>query len=158
MSDDLGAFAAGADEPADEALALPRAGGDSAEAARAWGLDDADQLADFVEEGGAGDGAPDWMNAVVPGLDRENDAAVDDPNEYARPMAAPGKEFGWVSDLVEEETGQMKAVEPADSGETPYFRFSKPPAWLLSMQSEATEGGVVAWRRRPQPGGRPASA
>ncbi|MYD11917.1 MAG: tetratricopeptide repeat protein [Chloroflexi bacterium] len=145
LDDDLGAFAAGADETAaDEALALPRAGGDSAEQARAWGLDDADQLADFVEEGGLGEGAPDWMNAVVPGLDRENDADTNDPNEYARPMAAPGKEFGWVSDLVEEETGQMKAVEPTESGEMPYFRFSKQPAWLLSIQSEANEGAVVA--------------
>ncbi len=146
LSDDLGVFsasAADADEPSDAGLALAQAGGDSAEQARAWGLDDADQLADFVEEGG-GDGSPDWMNAVVPGLDRENDASTDDPNEYARPMAAPGKEFGWVSDLVEEETGQMKAVDPAESRETPYFRFSKQPAWLLNLQSDATEGGVVA--------------
>ena len=149
LSDDLSIFAADAqasDAAADEALTLSRTeGGDSAEQARAWGLDDADQLADFVEEGGAGsDGAPDWMNAVAPGLDRENDASADDPNEYARPMAAPGKEFGWVSDLVEEETGQMKAVDPAESSETPYFRFSKQPAWLLSMQSDASEGSVVA--------------
>ena len=144
LGDDLSAFAVGEGDAPGEALALPQADGDSAEQARAWGLDDADQLADFVEEGAAAEGAPDWMNAVVPGLDRENDAATDDPNEYARPMAAPGKEFGWVSDLVEEETGQMKAVEPAESGETPYFRFSKPPAWLLSMQSDANEGGVVA--------------
>ncbi len=145
LSDDLGIFAAGA-QASDAAQKLSRTeGGDSAEQARAWGLDDADHLADFVEEGGAGSGgAPDWMNAVAPGLDRENDASADDPNEYARPMAAPGKEFGWVSDLVEEETGQMKAVDPAPSSETAYFRFSKQPAWLLSMQSEATEGSVVA--------------
>ena len=145
LTDDLGIFAAGADETGDEAIALPQTRGGSAEQARAWGLDDADQLADFVEEGGAGrDGSPDWMNAVVPGLDRENDAATDDPNEYARPTAPPGKEFGWVSDLVEEETGQMKAVDPAESSEIAYFRFSKQPAWLLSMQSEASEGNVIA--------------
>ena len=145
LTDDLGIFAAGADETSAEALALPRTDGDSDEQARAWGLDDADQLADFVEAGGAGsDGSPDWMNAVVPGLDRENDASTDDPYEYARPMAAPGKEFGWVSDLVEEETGQMKAVDPAEPSETPYFRFSKQPAWFLSMQADAPEKSVVA--------------
>ena len=143
LSDDLDIFAASAGDAAEEALALPQSSGDSAEQARAWGLDDADQLADFVEEG-ADDGAPDWMNAVVPGLDRENDAANGDPNEYARPTAAPGKEFGWVSDLVEEESGQMQAIDPAETGETPYFRFSKQPAWFLSMQSEAAEGSVVA--------------
>jgi len=147
LADDFDIFAAGAEasnKPGDEAIALPQFDGDSSGQARAWGLDDADQLADFVEEGGAGDGSPDWMNAVVPGLDRENDAASDDPNEYARPTAPPGKEFGWVSDLVEEETGQMKAVDAAAPGETPYFRFSKQPAWLLNMQSDAAEGGVVA--------------
>ena len=143
LSDDLGIFSASAEEASDAALALPPADAGSDEQARAWGLDDADQLADFVEEG-AGDGSPDWMNAVVPGLDRENDAATDDPNEYARPTAPPGKEFGWVSDLVDEETGQMKAVDPAESGDTPYFRFSKQPAWLLSLKSDATEGSVVA--------------
>ena len=69
LTDDLGIFAAGADETSAEALALPRTDGGSDEQARAWGLDDADQLADFVEAGGAGsDGSPDWMNAVVPGL------------------------------------------------------------------------------------------
>ncbi len=144
LSDDLGIFAASADDADDAAVALPQTDGGSAEQARAWGLDDAEQLADFVEEGGAGsDGSPDWMNAVVPGLDRENDASSDDPNEYARPTAARGKEFGWVSDLVEEETGQMTAVDPAEHSETPYFRFSKQPAWLVSLQADATEGSVV---------------
>ena len=75
------------------------------EQARAWGLDDPDQLADFVEEAGRFDSAPGWLHAVVPGLDRENDAATGDVNEYARPMSSPGKEFTWVSDLVDEETG-----------------------------------------------------
>lgn len=144
LTDDLGAYAAGADEAGHEAQALPQTDGDSAEQARAWGLADAGQLADFVEEDAGGDGSPDWMNAVVPGLDRENDASTDDPNEYARPTAPPGKEFAWVSDLVEEETGQMKAVGPAELSETPYFRFSKQPAWLLSMQSDATDGSLVA--------------
>ena len=135
-----------------QAVTLPQSDGGSAEQARAWGLDDAEQLADFVEEGGAGrDGSPDWMNAVVPGLDRENDASSDDPNEYARPTAARGKEFGWVSDLVEEETGQMKAVDPAGSSETPYFRFSKQPAWLLSMKSRRHRRQRGGRRHRPQP-------
>ncbi len=110
--------------------------------ARAWGLDDADQLADFVEEGAAQSAASnDWLNAVVPGLDRENDAATDDVNEYARPTSASGKEFAWVSDIVDEETGEMKAVDPA---EIVYFRFSNPPAWLTMMQAESEDGSPVA--------------
>lgn len=119
----------------------------AAERARAWGLDDADQLADFVEGSGAGEASPDWLNAVVPGLDRENDASTADANEYARPMSSPGKEFAWVSDLVDEETGQMAAIESDELDEKPYFRFTNPPAWLAIMNERAGGGagaGVVA--------------
>ncbi len=114
----------------------------AAEKARAWGLDDAEQLADFVEEGAAQSAASgDWLNAVVPGLDRENDASTEDVNEYARPTSASGKEFAWLSDIVDEETGEMKAVDPA---EIVYFRFSNPPVWLTLMQAEAEDGSPVA--------------
>lgn len=117
------------------------------ERARAWGLDDPNQLADFVDNAGAGEGAPDWLNAVVPGLDRENDANTSDADEYARPMSSPGKEFAWVSDLVDEETGQMEALDP-DEEATPYFRFTNPPVWLQTMNERAGggagEGAVTA--------------
>ena len=134
--DELGIHSA----PADDETAAPaqdRPQASAEERARAWGLDDPDQLADFVEDAGGFDSAPGWLNAVVPGLDRENDAASGDPNEYARPMSSPGKEFTWVSDLVDEETGQMKAVDPDQAVETPYFRFSNQPAWLLTMQERS---------------------
>jgi len=137
--DELGILSAPADE---EAAASDRPGSSAEERARAWGLDDADQLADFVEEAHRGAGAPDWLNAVVPGLDRENDASTDDVNEYARPMSSQGMEFAWVSDLVEEETGQMKAIDPDEAAETPYFRFSNQPTWLTSMQERS--GGSPA--------------
>ncbi len=108
------------------------------ETARAWGLDSADQLADFVEDEAK---APDWLNAVAPGLDREADASADDPDEFAGPIAAPGRDFAWVGDIVEEETGEMRAID-ADEEETaqPYFRFSKPPAWLAGLQARASGG------------------
>ncbi len=124
--------------------AAPDQSGSAAERARAWGLDDADQLADFVEESGGSEGAPDWLNAVVPGLDRENDAATDDVNEYARPMSSPGKEFAWVSDIVDEETGEMKAVDPDADAPTPYFRFSRPPKWLNALQERASESADLS--------------
>ena len=139
LDDDLGIFSVGADE-AEAADSTPSStAGGAEEQARAWGLSDPDQLADFVEQGeDTGAGAPDWLNAVVPGLDRENDASTDDVNEYARPMAPPGKEFAWVSDIVEEETGEMKAIDADEASETLYFRFSKPPAWLVTMQAETS--------------------
>ncbi|MCY3865745.1 MAG: tetratricopeptide repeat protein [Chloroflexi bacterium] len=141
--DELGILSA----PADDETAAPapdRPQASAAERARAWGLDDPDQLADFVEEAGRFDSAPGWLNAVVPGLDRENDAATGDVNEYARPMSSPGKEFTWVSDLVDEETGQMKAVDPDEAAHTPYFRFSKQPAWLMTMQERSGANPALA--------------
>ncbi len=140
--DELGILSAPADDEAAAAPDRPQASAE--ERARAWGLDDPDQLADFVEEAGSFDSAPDWLNAVVPGLDRENDAATGDVNEYARPMSSPGKEFAWVSDLVDEETGQMKAVDPDEAAETPYFRFSNQPAWLAAMQERSGANPALA--------------
>ncbi len=137
--DELGFLSASADAEAASA-SLDREGSSAEERARAWGLHDADQLADFVEEAG---GAPDWLNAVVPGLDRENDAATDDENEYARPLSSPGKEFAWVKDLVLEETGEMKAIDPDEAAETLYFRFSNPPIWLKTLQERASGGGAA---------------
>ncbi|MCY3780652.1 MAG: tetratricopeptide repeat protein [Chloroflexi bacterium] len=138
LDDDLGIFAAPADDVDIAAAASLPDTGDAEEQTRAWGLNSPDQLADFVEQGAdAAAGSPDWLNAVVPGLDRENDASTDDVNEYARPTAAAGKEFAWVSDIVDEETGELQAVDPAEIDETLYFRFSKPPVWLVNMQAEA---------------------
>ena len=131
-----------ADPEADPTIQAESGTSPAAEKARAWGLDDAEQLADFVEDSAAQSAASsDWLNAVVPGLDRENDASTEDVNEYARPTSASAKEFAWVSDIVDEETGEMKAVDPA---EIVYFRFSNPPAWLALMQAGADEGNPVA--------------
>lgn len=114
--------------------------GDPSETARAWGLKDEQQLADFVEdEVGLAEAevAPSWLNAMVPGIDRESDTEPENELEFARPLARPGADFAWVSDIVEEETGEMAAVqEPLPAAETPYFRFSKPPLWLAIMRGE----------------------
>ena len=108
-----------------------------------WGLEDPDQLADFVEEADS-DAAPDWLNVVAPGLDRADDTATDDPNEYAQPTAGSGQEFAWVSDIVDEETGEMQAVPPEALGDALYFRFSEPPAWLALLQGGEVVAGATA--------------
>ncbi len=153
---DLGIFAAQsaegasdqADAPLDEVGAgLPLEEGSAAETARAWGLTDKEQLADFVEEEvrlGDAEAAPSWLNAMVPGLDREGDAEPDNELEFARPTARPGKEFAWVSELVDEETGEMEALDPeAPPAQALYFRFSNPPSWLASMQRETAPPPVM---------------
>ncbi|MDE2819776.1 MAG: tetratricopeptide repeat protein [Chloroflexota bacterium] len=140
--DEAEAAAAPPDEPGaapDVNLDLEESG--VAEAARAWGLEDQDQLADFVEDElrpAAAEAAPGWLNATVPGLDRERDAEPDKESEFAGPLPRPGKEFAWVSDIVDEETGEMEAIQaPAPGPSATVFRFIKPPAWLRAMRGEA---------------------
>ena len=112
------------------------------ETARAWGLQDQEQLADFVEDEvrlGDAEAPPSWLNAMTPGLDREGDAEPEKQSEFARPVARPDQEFAWVSDIVDEETGEMEAIqEPLPQANVMYFRFSKPPTWLRAMQAEAS--------------------
>lgn len=118
----------------------------AAETARAWGLRDESQLADFVHDDASQ--TPSWLNAAVPGLDREQDAEPDKQSEFASPAARPAQEFAWVSDIVEEETGEMQAIQdPIPPENVVYFRFSKPPAWLAALRAEgspAHDGGEQA--------------
>ena len=140
--------AAAAAAPLDEPVELTDAKTDeeasaAAETARAWGLQDQDQLADFVEDEvrlGDAEAAPSWLNAMVPGLDRERDAEPDKELEFARPVARPAKEFSWVSELVDEETGEMEAIqEPSPpQASSMFLRFTKPPTWLTAMQAEVS--------------------
>ena len=115
-------------------------------------MEDADQLADFVEEGAAQSAtSSDWLNAVVPGWTAKTTPQTDDANEYARPTSASAKEFAWVSDIVEEETGEMSAVAPSEIEVTVYFRF-KQAAGLADDAAGGTRGSRPGRRRRcPQP-------
>ena len=114
--------------------------GDPSETARAWGLNDEGQLKDFVEEEvGLADAevAPSWLNAMVPGIDRETDAEPEKELEFAQPVARTDKDFGWVNEIVEEETGEMAALDlPAPAADLPYFRFSNPPLWLAILRGD----------------------
>ena len=140
--EDAEAAAAPPDEPA-AATEINLDPGESAvaDAARAWGLEDQGQLADFVEDElrpAAAEAAPGWLNATVPGLDREGDAEPDNELEFAGPIPRPGKDFAWVSNIVDEETGEMEAIQdPAPQANAMYFRFVKPPTWLRAMRGES---------------------
>jgi hypothetical protein len=89
--------------------------------------------------------APDWLNAMVPGLDVDYEASEDEPieteflSESAEEEEQEQREFGWVEDIIEEESRQP---EPA-AAEAPRRRFSftRPPAWLskLGRSSQSTK-------------------
>ncbi|MBI1257051.1 MAG: tetratricopeptide repeat protein [Chloroflexi bacterium] len=72
--------------------------------------------------------APDWLNAMVPGLDVDYEAAGDEFADEPEPEAEPEpavetskREYAWLVEMVDEENA---VTEP------PSFVFSNPPAWL----------------------------
>ena len=125
-------------------------GGPSDETARAWGLKDAEQLADFVEEGvdlSEGEAFPDWLNAMVPGLDHDGEAAAD---EGAAPPES-AEEFEWLSDIVDEEADEMPAVSPQPPAPSSrHFIFSKPPLWLIELQEASFSSEVLTAASLPR--------
>jgi hypothetical protein len=80
--------------------------------------------------------APDWLNAMVPGLDLDYEAPEDEPIEQefiegaahrARADApmTDTSEFAWLNKVVEAE---IRSAEPP--ARKRHFVFSHPPAWL----------------------------
>jgi hypothetical protein len=81
--------------------------------------------------------APDWLNAMVPGLDVDYEAPEDEPveSEYIQgaarredvPVAStsPTREFEWLNQIVAEE-----ALEPVQQSSRRRFVFSRQPVWL----------------------------
>lgn len=71
--------------------------------------------------------APDWLNAMVPGLDVDYEATEDEWTEDEEAaFDASEREYAWVEQMVEEEMGAV-----AYAG----YSFSQPPAWLSSKGS-----------------------
>ncbi len=107
---------------------------------------------DYAEEEiapGHASNAPDWLNAMVPGLDIDYSAQEDAPieREFApEPMlsaqsADDDSDYAWVNQLVDEETALAATLPPMPPAPpelppaTPApqrrrFVFSRPPAWL----------------------------
>ncbi len=111
--------------------------------------------------------APDWLNAMVPGLDVDYDAPEDEPVETeflptarqeaiaAEKAAKDAKvrpEFGWLLDIVSEESQQVTVV--ADKTALRRFVFSRLPTWLRkpteqpdkpASDSEADNVDIPPW-------------
>jgi hypothetical protein len=88
--------------------------------------------------------APDWLNAMVPGLDVDYSATEDDkpieqefveePVAYRqRAASSENAEFGWLEKIVEEET----RAAPAKPAKRFDFVFSRLPAWLRGTKPAA---------------------
>jgi hypothetical protein len=100
---------------------------------------DFDQVAEAEEVGAPAPAtnAPDWLNAMVPGLDVDYAAQEDEPieKEFA-PSPADAepsqtrqpRDFDWLVNIVEEESQQIAAVQMP--GTRRRWVFSRPPVWL----------------------------
>jgi hypothetical protein len=111
---------------------------------------EADELApvseveDEILEPTPAQNAPDWLNAMVPGLDVDYEAGGEAvaEEEAEEPASAPAakREFGWLVEIVEEETA---------ASERAHFVFSRPPVWLQhtngAAHGEAVKDDLPDW-------------
>jgi tetratricopeptide (TPR) repeat protein len=101
--------------------------------------------------------APDWLNAMVPGLDLDYEAEASDDEfsdeifaaeEEAAAAASSTGSYAWVNDIVQEELRPpMTMPEPvrattesatvaAPEERRPRFSFDRAPLWLRRMRGE----------------------
>lgn len=95
--------------------------------------------------------APDWLNAMVPGLDMDFGAAEDEPleREFAEPTGAldttlgARSEYAWVIDLVEQEEHETAPAPveaelelAAETADEPRYVFSRLPAWFRASNDD----------------------
>jgi hypothetical protein len=89
------------------------------------------------------DNAPDWLNAMVPGLDLDYEATEDDEpldTGYAESPARreqqeqpdeQSRDYDWLVEMVDEETGSMTPIrDVTDMPRQRRFVFTRQPAWL----------------------------
>ncbi len=67
------------------------------------------------------DNAPDWLNAMVPGLDVDYAPTESPDAETPQVDEASPREFAWLNNMVDEEMAEAAASA---------FNFTKTPAWL----------------------------
>jgi tetratricopeptide (TPR) repeat protein len=105
------------------------------------GYVDSGELEDTPAPPAPAENAPDWLNAMVPGLDVDYEAPEDEPiesdyiesaaprrEEVAATTASPTRDFEWLNQIVAEEALQPeRAPQPAARRR---FVFSRQPAWL----------------------------
>ena len=100
--------------------------------------------------------APEWLNAMVPGLDIDYAAAEDEQIEQTFAQRGTHRErsgsnvaeFAWLNHIVEEETASSTRrpvpdlppmmPTPQPSSEKARYAFTQPPVWMRNGNSVAT--------------------
>lgn len=79
--------------------------------------------------------SPDWLNAMVPGLEVGTDLPEDEEDgSEAEFMNGGRSDFGWLSGIVDEELAPPAMAAPARR--VARFPFSEPPSWLATLRDE----------------------
>jgi hypothetical protein len=79
--------------------------------------------------------SPDWLNAMVPGLEVGTDLPEDDEDgSEAEFMNGGRNDFGWLAGIVDEELAPPAMAAP--SRRVARFPFSEPPLWLAMLRDE----------------------
>ncbi len=112
------------------------------------------------------DNAPDWLNAMVPGLDldfeAEDEGHLDEGFETRENTLRERRinesetikdDFDWLQDIVEEETGAIPVVSDEELSTTPpptsiaprkQYIFSSPPVWARDDNAKENIAKTVA--------------
>ena len=105
-------------------------------------------VGDEIEPASAGN-APDWLNAMVPGLDVDYEAQEDQPieHDYVRAEAEiSGKDpFDWLSEMVEDELSHPPGAIPGvtAASRAARFVFTKPPLWMRVGEGQRETSTVM---------------
>jgi tetratricopeptide (TPR) repeat protein len=121
-------------------------------------MDELDELPDIdiVEETAIAPAAnaPDWLNAMVPGLDVDYEAGEDAPLEsgFDEPSGAldstlgARREYAWVIDLVEQEEHDTSPAEALVAvADEPRFVFRRLPAWYRREAANGSDDEFADW-------------
>ena len=85
--------------------------------------------------------APDWLNAMVPGIDVDTEAEEDLPietefaDENTKQAPVAEEDFNWLTDIVDEESRPLETQSSRPSR----FSFTKRPAWFRKDNSGQSE-------------------
>ncbi len=125
----------------------------------AEGGEAADMIGDAEETMPAEANVPDWLNAMVPGVDVDYDVEEDEPIERefveepaliqpdssSAAVLTDADEFQWLTDMVDEETREIVPEAPpvlpelpgASATSKPRFAFTRRPEWLKFSKAPA---------------------
>lgn len=87
--------------------------------------------------------SPDWLNAMVPGLEVNVSALEDaDGDESGEFFNAGKSDFSWLNNIVDEELAPPTVGAP--SRRPIRFPFDEPPVWLRGLRDETQTSTPVA--------------